>query len=164
MNNELKLLTDWLRANKLSLNESKAKLLIFRPRRKLNITVPNIKLNNFLLTPEKTVAYLGIEIDGDLSWKKQREILAKRLIRTNGILSKLRYHVSKKTLTLIYYSLSQSYIEYGSTVWSFTSQKNMKKIFVFQKKCMRLLRISDYCEHASPIFKSLKVLKVTDVI
>ena len=27
MNNELKLLTDWLRANKLSLNESKTKLL-----------------------------------------------------------------------------------------------------------------------------------------
>ena len=30
MDNELKLLTDWLTANKLSLNESKAKLLIFR--------------------------------------------------------------------------------------------------------------------------------------
>ena len=27
MNNELKLLTDWLRANKLALNESKTKLL-----------------------------------------------------------------------------------------------------------------------------------------
>ena len=63
MNNELKLLTDWLRANKLSLNESKTKLLIFRPRRKLNITVPNIKLYNIILTPEKTVTYLGIGID-----------------------------------------------------------------------------------------------------
>ena len=48
MNNELKLLTDWLRANKLSLNESKTKLLIFRPHRKLNITVPNIKQKNFI--------------------------------------------------------------------------------------------------------------------
>ena len=53
MNNELKLLTDWLRANKLSLSKSKTKFLIFRPRRKLNITVPNIKLNNFILTPAK---------------------------------------------------------------------------------------------------------------
>ena len=44
MNNELQLLTDWLRANKISLNESKTKRLIFRPRRKLNITVHNIKL------------------------------------------------------------------------------------------------------------------------
>ena len=63
MNNELQLLTDWLRANKLSLNESKTKLLIIRPRIKLNVTVTNIKLNNFILTPEKIVTYLGIEID-----------------------------------------------------------------------------------------------------
>ena len=67
MNNELKLLTDWFRANKLSLNESKRKLLIFRPRGKLIITVPNIELNNFIVTPEKTVTYLGIEINENLS-------------------------------------------------------------------------------------------------
>ena len=146
------------------MNESKTKLLIFRPRRKLNVTVPNIKLNNFILTPEKTVTYLGIKIDENLSWNKQIEILAKKLSRTNGILSKLRYYVSKKTLTSIYYSLFQSYIVHGSTVWSFTSQKNMKKIFVFQKKCMRLLTVSDYREHTSPIFKSLKVLKLQDII
>ena len=98
MNNELQLLTDWLRANKISLNESKTKLLIFRPRRKLNITVPNIKLNNFTLTPEKTITYLRTEIDENLSWNKKIEILAEKLSRTNCILSKLRYYVSKKTL------------------------------------------------------------------
>ena len=86
MNDELKLLTDWLRANKLSLNESKKKLLIFKPRRRLNITVPNIKRNNVILTPEKTATYLGIEIDENLSWNKQIETLAKKLSRTNGIL------------------------------------------------------------------------------
>ena len=86
MNDELKLLTEWLRANKLSLNESKKKLLIFKPRRRLNITVRNIKRNNFILTPEKTATYLGIEIDENLSWNKQIETLAKKLSRTNGIL------------------------------------------------------------------------------
>ena len=84
MNNEIKLRTDWLRANKLSLNESKTKFLIFRPCRKLNMTVPNIKLNNFILTPWKTVTFLGIEIDENLSWNNQIEILAKKLSRTNG--------------------------------------------------------------------------------
>ena len=123
MNNELKLLTDWLRAKKLPLNESKTKLLIFRPHRKLNITVPSIKLNNFILTPEKNGNCRGIEIDENLSWNKQIEIVVKKLSRTNSILSKLRYYVSKKTLTSIYYSLFQLYIVYSSTVWSFKSQK-----------------------------------------
>ena len=100
----------------------------------------------------------------NLSWNKQIEIRAKKLSRTNGILSKLRYYVSKKTLTSIYNSLFQPYIVYGSTVWSFTSQKNMKKIFVLQKKCMRLLTFSDYHELTSPLLKSLKALKLQDII
>ena len=93
MSNGLKLLTDWLRANTLSLDESKIKLLLIRPPRKQNITILNVKLNNFILTPEKTVTYLGIEIDENLSWNKQVEILAQKLSGTNGILSKLNYCV-----------------------------------------------------------------------
>ena len=49
----------------------KTKLLIFRPRRKLNITVPNIKLNKFIATPKNTVTYLDVEINYNLSWNKQ---------------------------------------------------------------------------------------------
>ena len=42
----------------------------------------------------------------------------------------------------------------------------MKKTSVLQKKCVRLLTFSDYCEHSSPIpiFKSLKVLKPQVII
>ena len=44
------------------------------------ITVPNIKLNNFILTPEKTaIRYLRIEIDENLSRNKEIEILAESL-------------------------------------------------------------------------------------
>ena len=67
INSELKLVTDWLRANKLSLNESKTKLLLFRPINKLNLKLPNIKLNRLLLTLATSVTYLGIEIDESLS-------------------------------------------------------------------------------------------------
>ena len=62
MNNELKLLTvscKPIRANKLSLNVSKTKLLIFLSGRKLNVPVPNVKKN--------PVTYLGIEINENLS-------------------------------------------------------------------------------------------------
>ena len=105
INSELKLVTDWLRANKLSLNESKTKLLLFRPINKLNLTLSNIKLNGHLLTLAKSVTYLGIEIDETLSWNNQIEVLAKKVSRTKGILSKLRYYVPAQTLTSIRYSL-----------------------------------------------------------
>ena len=62
----MKLLVNWLRAHKLSSNESKTNLLNFRSPQKLNVAVPNIKLNNFILTHKKSVPYLGIEIDENL--------------------------------------------------------------------------------------------------
>ena len=70
----------------------------------------------------------------------------------------------KKSLTSICYSLFQSYMAYGSTVWSFMSQKNIKKLVVLQKKCMWFLTFSDYREYTSPILKSLNVLKLKDII
>ena len=45
INSELKLATDQLRGSRLSLNESKTKLLLFRLINKLNLMLPNIKLN-----------------------------------------------------------------------------------------------------------------------
>ena len=90
LNSELKLVTDWLRAKKLFLNESKTKLLLFRPVSTLNLILSNIKLNEYLLTLAKSVTYLGVEIDAMLSWNNQIEVLAKKLSRTNEILSKLR--------------------------------------------------------------------------
>ena len=101
INSELKLVTDWLRANKLSLNESKTKLLLFRPINKLNLTLSNIKLNGHLLTLAKSVTYLGIEIDKTLSWNNRIEVLAKKLSKTNLILSKLRYYIPTETLTSV---------------------------------------------------------------
>ena len=38
INHDLKLLTAWLRANRISLNTSKIKILLFRPKSKRNIT------------------------------------------------------------------------------------------------------------------------------
>ena len=146
------------------MNESQTKLFIFRPRRKLNLTATSINLNNFIITPEKIVTYLGIEIDENLSWHKRIKILAKKISRTNYILLKIRYYVQKKTLTSISYSLFKSYITYGSKIWFFMSQKICEKYFCSSVKCIRLLIFSDYHEHTSLIFKPLKVLKVQDII
>ena len=78
INSELKLVTDWLRANKLSLNESKTQLLLSRPINKLNLTLSNIKLNEHLLTSANSVTYLGIQIDETSSWNNQTKVLAKK--------------------------------------------------------------------------------------
>ena len=43
-------------------------------------------------------------------------------------------------------------------------RKKCEKYFCSSVECIRLLIFSDYHEHTSLIFKSLKVLKVQDII
>ena len=64
----------------------------------------------------------------------------------------------------MYYSLFQSHIAYGSLIWSFTSQKNMRKVFFLEKICMRLLKFSDHRGYISPTFKSMKIVKLQGFI
>ena len=113
VNYELKILVDWLRSNKLSLNELKTELIMFHPIKKKLPRSPNIKLNNYKLKLKSHVKYLGITIDEVLPWNKHIDNLSKKLARANGSLSKLRHYIPTETALAVYHSLSQSYLLYG---------------------------------------------------
>ena len=60
LNCDLKLASDWLNANRLSLNVDKSKLLIFKSKqRKFNKDSISIKLGGVKLTPADNVKYLA---------------------------------------------------------------------------------------------------------
>ena len=62
------------------------------------------------------------------------KFLQKKLSRSNGVLSKLRYYIPIETYysLTIYYSLFQ-YIFYDLAIWCYTSKENITKIFILQK-------------------------------
>ena len=69
MNNELKLLFDWLCANRLSLNVDKTELIIFRPpRTKLDNRIL-LNLNNTIIHESRKIKYLGLIMYERLAWK-----------------------------------------------------------------------------------------------
>ena len=70
VNKDFSNLSNWLRANKLSLNVKKTELVIFRPR-KLKIDDSfKFKLDGKRLVPTHSVKYLGVLIDEHLLWNK----------------------------------------------------------------------------------------------
>ena len=79
--------------------------------------------------------YLGMYIDKYLNWNQHIEELSKKLSRTNGILSKLRYNASLDTCIQVYYALFFSRLTYGCNVWGLTSEENINTIERLQKKC-----------------------------
>ena len=103
-------------------------------------------------------------IDEHLSWDCHVAELAKKLRRANGVLSKLRYNAPLHVCLQVYYSLFYSHLIYGCNVWGLTSEENIEKIEVLQRKCVRILTFAPFNAHTNQIFIDLKILKVRDVI
>jgi len=164
LNYDLKRLNQWLYANRLSLNIDKSKLLLFHSKYNKKKFDINIKMKGIKLTPSSSVKYLGLYLDDNLSWDYHINELTRKLSRTNGILSKLRHFVPIQTLLQIYYSLFYSHMSYGILVWSLTAQKNIEKITLLQKKCLRILNFSGFIEHTNPLFIKNKIVKFSDII
>ena len=73
INFDLKNLSNWLNANKISLTVSKTELIMFKPRMKKVDFDLKLKLNRKRLYPTKSIKHLGIEIDESLTWNKHVE-------------------------------------------------------------------------------------------
>ena len=98
MNLDLKNLSQWLKANKLSLNFTKTELIIFHSSSKKIDHNVKFKLDGKRLTPTSTVKYLGVLLDDHLLWSKQINHVTTKLNQAIDILSTLRNNTSLKTL------------------------------------------------------------------
>ena len=76
INNELDKITDWLRANKLSLNTNKTKYMLFRyPQRPLNsLPLLQLKMNDIHIDRVEQFDFLGITISETLTWKPHTDL------------------------------------------------------------------------------------------
>ena len=112
VNNDLKGITHWLNANRISLNVSKTEFVVFRSPRKEIEHELKIKLNGKRLYPSPYIKYLGVLLDEHLSWQPHIKELTKKLNRSNSMLSKIRHLVNKKTIRTLYFSLFSSHMSY----------------------------------------------------
>ena len=158
---ELNRVADWLAANKLSLNINKTKLLVFdnsrgdNPHFFLNFKGTIIKNSNF-------TKFLGITIDSKLSWKNHIDNVAKSVSRIVGVMNRLRYYLPSKILLTIYNSLVVPHLTYSILLWGNSSQTYIEKLFVLQKRAVRLIsNISPYT-HTLPYFYNLNILTLKD--
>ena len=165
VNTELKQVTKWLRLNKLSLNSGKTELIFFHSKQHpLNYDSISIKFCGKKLSPVDHIKYLGMYIDKYLNWNFHIQHLSKKLSRANGILSKLRHNAPIETCLQVYYAIFYSHLIYGCNVWGLSTEENLNKIEILQKKCLRIMTFSDFNSHTNQLFIDLKLLKVRDII
>ena len=162
INHDLQLLTTWLRANKISLNTSKTKLILFRPKNKQITKHLNFRISGQKLNLSQVVKYLGIFLDEHLEWKPHNLQLGLKLSRANGMLSKIRHYVPRDTLFSIYYAIFSSHMTYGCQVWFQNNSTHTKQISILQNKALRIINFKDKRHNANVLYKGSKILKIND--
>ena len=98
VNKDLKHLLHWLNANKISLNVTKAKVVIFRAKGKVFDTDLKLKMCGKILYLSHHVKYLGVYLDEYLNWATHDNHLCVKLVKANAMLSKICYVVNETTL------------------------------------------------------------------
>ena len=102
-------------------------------------------------------------LNANLSWKCHIAELSKKLSRSIGIFYKLRHLVPLEILKILYYSLFYSFISYGTAVWGFTPKTYVQKIFLLQKKIVRVTTFASKTDHSDPIFANVEFLKIDGI-
>ena len=148
VNYDLKNLSNWLKANIISLNVGKTELVLFTSSKKQLDCDLKIKLNGKRLYDTDSVKYLGIQIDKRLTWKQHINHVALKLNKANTMLSELRHVRDIKTLKSVYYAIFESHLCYASLVWA-QSNNSVKRLHLLQKKSLRLMFFQSRNSHYS---------------
>ena len=89
LNRELHIISDWFKANKLTLNTKKTNFILFRSQ-KSKYHKPSISINGSPILQTNHTKFLGIEIDDTLSYKLHITKLENKISSVIGILYKIR--------------------------------------------------------------------------
>ena len=150
-----------MRANKLFINYSKTKFLLFNKTSK-NCKF-SVKINGFLIEQSDSIKYLGVVLDDKLNWKKHLSSLKSKLSRSCFVLSKLRYCLDVSTLKMVYYSLFYPHIQYCISAWGGAANCYLKPIVCMQKRVIRYVCCVPALTTTNPLFEKNFVLKINDV-
>ena len=164
LSTHLNLVNEWLSANKLTLNINKTKYMIFTPNNKHRPQTFNIVIDGKQIEKVEQFDFLGITIDNKLNWKCHINKIVNKLSRNIGIINQLKNFLPTHILRLLYNSMILPHIQYGSHTWAYCAKSELQKIIKLQKRAIRIITKTRYNFHTAPLFKSLNILTVNDII
>jgi hypothetical protein len=117
-------LFDWFCANRLSLNPTKTKYIVFRPQNKTcDFSGKVVAINGTPLNQigakfnDQATKFLGIYIDEHLTWKHHLAHINTKISRALFIIKQVKNVLPVESLRTLYFALIHPFLSYGVTVW-----------------------------------------------
>ena len=138
----------YMQSNLLHINLSKCNFMYFKPTasRTLNSIIgplftptPSLTLNGREIMQVAETKFLGVIIDENLSWQPHIESVCRKLSSCVGALYRVQDFVPKALHKQLYHALFESHLTYCISVWGGQSFSTLSKLFIIQKRCVRML-------------------------
>ena len=156
-NKDLRSVSNWLIANRLTINLAKTKFMLFSKSTPITSNF-NISLNNSKLEQINSTTFLGFAIDRNLSWKNHLHIIKGKMARSIGILSKLKKVLNSSTLLNIYTAYVHSYLLNGIIFWGNSPKSHLDPLVKLQKRAIRFVAHASYRCNTASLFKRFNIL------
>ena len=162
MNEEMKKLKIWFDWNKLSLNVSKTKFMLFGKYTE-NIKV-RIEIDGVEIERVHENKFLGVIVDDRLSWKPHIKHVQSKVSRSIAVIYKAKQVLDHNSLRTLYCSLVLPYLHYCAEVWGNNYKTSLQSLIILQKRAIRTIHKVTYLEHTDPLFIQSNLLKFTDIV
>ena len=168
-NHNLRLAEEWFNCNLLSLNTKKTKYMLFFNQNH-HIHYKNLYFAGDIIErigedcKTKSFKFLGTLIDDQLNWVHHLNSLKNKLNSANFALAQVKNILPMFARKAIYESLAKSHLNFSNVIYGSCKQTLLNKIEQTQKKLVRNLANQKFHCHANPIFKSMGLVKVSDLI
>ena len=162
INTELSHVNVWLKANKLSLNVAKTKVMVFHTSNKI-VNYPKLKINDYVIERVQSFKFLGLLVHYSMTWSKHIEYVSLKISRTLGILNRLKLMYPQYIALTLYNTLIMPHLHYSLLTWG-SCIKEKHPLHLLQKKALRIITNNDYIAHTEPIYTELKILKLNDML
>lgn len=167
----LSVVLSWLRANLLTLNLSKTKLITFSANSASQppancVQVKAHHCTNTLhcdcpaIENVSQVKYLGVVLDSTLSWEGHIDVMSNKVRKLICIFKRLRASVDTNLLRLIYIGLGQSLITYCIPVWGGTHNSCLLKIERAQRAVLKVMLRKPIWYSTASLYQDCQLLSV----
>ena len=182
VNFELQKIGIWLKANELSINPSKTKIMVFSNSAKTSNFNFKFAFNlNDLEGPQDptlitsiecisnnseipAVKMLGVYLDENLNFNYHCSKVCKKISSSLFAINKVKNVLSVKALKKLYFALVHPHFLYCLPIYSCTSSQNLKMLELKQKQSIRIISKSKYNAHTEPLFFEHKILPFMDLV
>ena len=123
----------------------------------------NISFNNLDINFVDHYKYLGIIFDPKLTFKNHIYYISDKISKIIGIFYRIFPDIPYSVRLNLYYALFYPYLLYCNIIWGGSANTNLNKIFLQQKKVIRLICSEAYLAHTHNLFYRTKILKICDV-